>query len=193
MKASPMRKTLTCLFLTCILTAAPALAQTATTVPPAEPGAMAGTAPAAGADAPADGTAPADPRTGQTPSPGTVIPDPAQMEPEQTPLPQTTQQALQAPGSAPAEGAAPVPDAAAQTPPSNQSTAGAANNGSAGVATAATPSDKGVPDGTAPGNSGSTGFTGGLGGSMIGTNPSGAVPESRTWQPPTARGLDLRG
>lgn len=40
-------------------------------------------------------------------------------------------------------------------------------------------------------NAGTTGWTGGLGGSQLGTNPSGAVPESRSWQPPTARGLDL--
>lgn len=48
-------------------------------------------------------------------------------------------------------------------------------------------------EGTAPGNAGSTGWTGGLGGSTIGTNPAGAVAESKTWQPPTARGLDLQG
>ena len=35
--------------------------------------------------------------------------------------------------------------------------------------------------------------TGGTGGSQIGTNTAGAVPESKTWQPPTARGLDLNG
>lgn len=46
---------------------------------------------------------------------------------------------------------------------------------------------------TAPGNAGSTGWTGGTGGSNIGTNPQGAVATSKTWQPPTARGLDLMG
>ncbi|MFC3629801.1 hypothetical protein ACFOM8_10125 [Paracoccus angustae] len=47
--------------------------------------------------------------------------------------------------------------------------------------------------GTDPNNTGSTGWTGGTGGSQIGTNAQGAVPASPTWQPPTARGLDLAG
>jgi hypothetical protein len=58
----------------------------------------------------------------------------------------------------------------------------------AGVAAAATPPEPG--DATAPGNA-VTGWSGGLGGSHTGTNTAGAVPESRTVQPPTARGLDL--
>lgn len=59
----------------------------------------------------------------------------------------------------------------------------------AGLAEPATP-----PGGeaTAPGNA-ATGWSGGFGGSHSGTNPSGAVAQSRTWQPPTARGLDLAG
>ena len=48
-------------------------------------------------------------------------------------------------------------------------------------------------DATAPSNSGSTGWSGGTGGSHIGTNPSGGSQHTNTWQPPTARGLDLRG
>ncbi|MFT3974723.1 MAG: hypothetical protein QM699_15095 [Amaricoccus sp.] len=48
-------------------------------------------------------------------------------------------------------------------------------------------------DGSAPGNAGNTGWTGGTGGSHIGTSGQGAVAESRTWQPPTATGLDLGG
>ncbi len=48
-------------------------------------------------------------------------------------------------------------------------------------------------DATAPSNSGSTGWSGGTGGSLIGTNPSGASAHTKTWQPPTARGLDLSG
>ena len=60
----------------------------------------------------------------------------------------------------------------------------------AGVAEAATPPEPG--DGTAPGNA-ATGWSGGLGGSQTGTNTAGAVAESRTAQPPTARGLDLAG
>lgn len=51
----------------------------------------------------------------------------------------------------------------------------------------------GSSDGTAPENSGSTGWTGGTGGSQIGTNPSGASHETKTWHAPTARGLDLKG
>lgn len=61
------------------------------------------------------------------------------------------------------------------------------------IATPATAPKPPVPDGTAPGNEGSSGWSGGLGGSFIGTNPAGALPASKTWQPPTARGLDLLG
>lgn len=46
-------------------------------------------------------------------------------------------------------------------------------------------------DGTAPGNAGSTGWSGGLGGSHIGTAPAGSV--ARDFQPATAKGLDLMG
>ena len=59
-----------------------------------------------------------------------------------------------------------------------------------GVAEAATPPMPG--DATAPGNA-ATGWSGGLGGSQTGTSPHGAVSKSKTWQPPTARGLDLAG
>lgn len=48
-------------------------------------------------------------------------------------------------------------------------------------------------DATAAENSGSTGWSGGTGGSQLGTNTQGAVLTSPTWQPPTARGLDLMG
>lgn len=57
-------------------------------------------------------------------------------------------------------------------------------------AEAATAPERASADGTAPGNAGSTGWSGGTGGSQIGTNTSGAVRTSPTWQPPTARGLD---
>lgn len=60
-----------------------------------------------------------------------------------------------------------------------------------GQAEAATPPMPGA-EATAPGNA-ATGWSGGLGGSQTGTNPQGAVAESLTWQPPTARGLDLMG
>lgn len=74
--------------------------------------------------------------------------------------------------------------AAAQTPASGDCAK------PAGVAEAATPPEPG--DATAPGNA-ATGWSGGLGGSFTGTNTAGAVAESRTAQPPTARGLDLMG
>lgn len=61
----------------------------------------------------------------------------------------------------------------------------------AGVAEPATPPTQSA-DSTAPGNA-ATGWSGGLGGSHTGTSPSGAVSVSKTWQPPTARGLDLMG
>ncbi|NHF72287.1 hypothetical protein [Paracoccus xiamenensis] len=48
-------------------------------------------------------------------------------------------------------------------------------------------------DGTAAANAGTTGWTGGTGGARLGTTPSGAVPESKTWQPPVATGIDLKG
>ena len=70
---------------------------------------------------------------------------------------------------------------------------GAGGSSADATATPATQPQRATADGTAPGNSGSTGWTGGTGGSMIGTNPAGAAPTSRTWQPPTARGLSLNG
>ncbi|MBD9529339.1 hypothetical protein [Paracoccus sp. PAR01] len=62
----------------------------------------------------------------------------------------------------------------------------------AAMAEPATP-DAATADGTAPSNAGSTGWSGGTGGSMIGTNPQGATRHTKTWQSPTARGLDLKG
>lgn len=62
----------------------------------------------------------------------------------------------------------------------------------AGQAEAATQPDA-SEDGTSAQNSGSTGWSGGTGGSQLGTNTQGAVEESASWQPPTARGLDLMG
>lgn len=61
----------------------------------------------------------------------------------------------------------------------------------AAAATPATPETRGDASGTAPGNGGSTGFSGaGLGGAYTGTAPSGAVPGSPSVQPATAKGLD---
>ncbi|WP_234853495.1 MULTISPECIES: hypothetical protein [Paracoccus] len=42
-------------------------------------------------------------------------------------------------------------------------------------------------------NAGSSGWSGGLGGSHLGTNTQGALATSPTWHPPTVRGLDLAG
>jgi hypothetical protein len=48
----------------------------------------------------------------------------------------------------------------------------------------------GPNSGTAPGGAGSTGWSGGTGGSNIGTSPHAPSPGSPTEQPPTATGLD---
>lgn len=130
----------------------------------------------------------------------------AEPEPQPTPtvdgVPTEPEQAATSPEAARAAETPAMPPAAttgdAPEPPSSQSL----ENGQAAdpdsVATAATPPEQqagqeGAGDGTSPGSAGSSGWTGGIGGSTIGTNPSGAVPESRTWQPPTSRGLDLEG
>ncbi|WP_027998878.1 hypothetical protein [Sinorhizobium arboris] len=79
------------------------------------------------------------------------------------------------------------PDPASAQGPNEKTDCAAA----AGKAEPATAPDRASADGTAPGNSGSTGWTGGTGGAHIGTNPQGAAAGSTTWQPPTARGIDL--
>ena len=62
------------------------------------------------------------------------------------------------------------------------------------AAAPATPETRSAESGTAPGNSGSTGFSGsGLGGAYTGTTPNGAVATSPSVQPATARGLDPIG
>ncbi|KFI32513.1 hypothetical protein CG51_00905 [Haematobacter missouriensis] len=70
---------------------------------------------------------------------------------------------------------------------------GVAGDCEGGVAQPATGVAQGPSSGTAPGNAGSTGWSGGTGGSNTGTVPAGALPESKTWQPKTASGLDLMG
>lgn len=55
---------------------------------------------------------------------------------------------------------------------------------------AATPPVKSPSSGTAPGDSGSTGWSGGTGGSNIGTSADGPTSGSPTSQPETAKGLD---
>ena len=57
--------------------------------------------------------------------------------------------------------------------------------------TAATaPDPNNQASGTSPGTAGSTGWTGGLGGSYIGTAPKGPTPGSASDHPATASGLD---
>ncbi|MDX7951523.1 hypothetical protein P7D22_10125 [Lichenihabitans sp. Uapishka_5] len=81
--------------------------------------------------------------------------------------------------------------ALAQSPPA--SPAGKPQSDCANAAATLTPATQTAPaaaDGTAPGNAGSTGWSGGTGGSYLGTTPAGASKDSKTWQPATARGLD---
>ena len=59
------------------------------------------------------------------------------------------------------------------------------------VAAPATPKEQDSSGGTAPGNTGVTGFTGkGLGGAYTGTSQNGPVAGSPSVQPATAKGLD---
>lgn len=86
----------------------------------------------------------------------------------------------------------------AQTPPQPQGTAQSIVAVTPDCPPAATMAEAATPevaaaDATAPSNAGSTGWSGGTGGSHIGTNTSGGSQHTRTWQPPTARGLDLAG
>lgn len=109
------------------------------------------------------------------------------------PLPPfVTEADLVPPPPAAASPAAAPPAKPAAAPPSAQATVPKCEDASS-VATPATAPQRAAKDGTAPGNDGSTGWSGGTGGSQIGLNTQGANPESKTWQPPTARGLDLRG
>ncbi len=54
----------------------------------------------------------------------------------------------------------------------------------------ATPPDQGAGSGTAPGSAGSTAWTGGTGGSHIGTTPHAPTPGSPTRQPEVVQGVD---
>lgn len=72
-----------------------------------------------------------------------------------------------------------------------QSTTPSRTGCTAGATAPATPESKSADSGTAPGNSGSTGFSGsGLGGAYTGTTPNGPVASSPSVQPATAKGLD---
>ncbi|MCW6510885.1 hypothetical protein [Lichenifustis flavocetrariae] len=77
--------------------------------------------------------------------------------------------------------------ALAEDPPSTQSLKAPGDCTRTEAATRPAPA---AADGTAPGNAGSTGWSGGTGGSYVGTVPAGAAPDSKTFQPATARGLD---
>ncbi|MDI4666217.1 hypothetical protein K9U40_18090 [Xanthobacter autotrophicus] len=55
---------------------------------------------------------------------------------------------------------------------------------------AATPPAQGAHSGTAPGGAGSTGWSGGTGGSFIGTTPQASTPGSPDRQPEVVKGAD---
>ncbi|MBV0891120.1 hypothetical protein KTN05_04555 [Paracoccus sp. Z118] len=172
-----------------------------------------GTAPAAGTAAPT--TAPAAAATADAPATEPAQPDPAALAAAQQEAARAFAQTLQAKSQAGvplapeevtaiAEQPAITPVYAARVPEGDPASAQSLEppagqvevvepGDSDSVATPATAPKPPVPDGTAPGNEGSSGWSGGLGGSFIGTNPAGALPASKTWQPPTARGLDLLG
>lgn len=96
-------------------------------------------------------------------------------------------------GQAAAQDTAPiVPRDAAQSTPQSAIPPAPDCPAPATMAEAATQPDP-SEDATAPENSSTTGWSGGTGGSFQGTNLQGAVESSPTWQPPTARGLDLAG
>lgn len=100
---------------------------------------------------------------------------------------------------APAEALAnqPVDQAPVDAPPANLTEVqGQSGEGKCPAAdTVAQPATVPQPgsDSTEANNTGTSGWSGGLGGSQLGTNTQGAIPSSSTWQPPTARGLDLAG
>ena len=73
-----------------------------------------------------------------------------------------------------------------------QSTEPSKTGCNAGVVNAPpTPKEQNSAGGTAPGNTGITGFSGsGLGGAYTGTSPNGPVAGSPSVQPATAHGLD---
>lgn len=91
--------------------------------------------------------------------------------------------------------AAPIPSAPQPTPAATQAQGQSGEGDCPAPSTVAAPATAPQPgaDSTDANNAGNTGWSGGTGGSQIGTNAQGAVPASPTWQPPTARGLDLTG
>lgn len=78
----------------------------------------------------------------------------------------------------------PAPSVLAQSPPAPSTDCPAL------AKKAPTPSETGPSSGTVPGNAGSTGWSGGMGGTHMDTTPSGPAPGSEQQHPPTAQGLD---
>lgn len=62
--------------------------------------------------------------------------------------------------------------------------------GAPSTTAATSPDPQNQASGTSPGTAGSSGWTGGLGGSFIGTAPNGPTPQSPSEHPATASGLD---
>lgn len=79
----------------------------------------------------------------------------------------------------------PAPAAAEANPPAQQTGACEQEPHSA-----ATPPARGADSGTQPGGAGSTGWSGGTGGSHIGTTPQAGTPASPDRQPEVVTGLD---
>lgn len=78
----------------------------------------------------------------------------------------------------------------AATPSIGQTSGPSATGCEATPAPAPTPIEKGENSGTAPGGSGSTAWSGGTGGSFIGTTPGAPTPGSPTEHPATVQGKD---
>ncbi|WBU65418.1 hypothetical protein [Paracoccus aerodenitrificans] len=91
------------------------------------------------------------------------------------------------------EAAAANQDQAASQPEEAAQDGTQADAGSSGSVAVPATQPSAAEEGTSAQNAGTTGWTGGTGGSQIGTTPAGALPQSRTWQPPVASGLALRG
>lgn len=118
-----------------------------------------------------------------------VAPAPTDSQPPAAAAPAT-------PGQSAARPAAEQPVAAALAPAEETQEQGLSGEGDCPAPdTMAQPATMPQPgaDSTDANNAGSSGWSGGLGGSQLGTNAQGAVTASPTWQPPTARGLDLKG
>lgn len=127
-----------------------------------------------------------------------VAPAPTDSQPPAAAAPASPGQPAAAPAAAQpaATPAAEQPVAAAPAPAEQTQEQGLSGEGDCPAPdTMAQPATMPQPgaDSTDANNAGSSGWSGGLGGSQLGTNAQGAVTASPTWQPPTARGLDLKG